>query len=158
MRLVHDFRLTAWERQHACPGEEAMDHVRQALNDRQTIEGLSELRASLLIDIDSEVLDQIERGEWWLVRAEADYGDWAIAKQAFDRKVMELMKNPPPQPSRTPRIFRLIDSFTGESLVQRSYIATVDGEAVQRTTDGEGIAHLFMPAEVRQVSMVVRGH
>ena len=158
MRLVHDFRLTAWERQHACPGEEAMDHVRQALNDRQTIEGLSELRAGLLIDIDSEVLDQIERGEWWLVRAEADYGDWAIAKQAFDRKVMELMKNPPPQPSRTPRIFRLIDSFTGETLVQRSYIATVDGQTVQRTTDGEGIAHLFTPGEVRQISIVLRGH
>jgi len=135
-----------------------MDHVRRVLNDRQLIEGLSELRAGLLIDIDSEVLDQIERGEWWLVRAEADYGDWPIAEQAFDCKVMELKNNPPPQPSRTPRIFRLIDSVTGEPLVQRSYIATVDGETVQRTTDGEGIAHLFMPTEVQQVSMMVRGY
>ncbi|MDR7284839.1 hypothetical protein J2X84_003681 [Pseudomonas corrugata] len=71
---------------------------------------------------------------------------------------MELMNNPPPQPSRTPRIFRLIDSFTGETLVQRSYIATVDGQTVQRTTDGEGIAHLFTPGEVRQISIVLRGH
>jgi hypothetical protein len=157
MRLVNDFQLSAWERQHAYASEQALDLVHQALLDRQPIEGLDALRAGLLIDIDSEVLDQIERGEWWLIRAEADYGDWPIPVPTFDQKVMELMRNPPPQPTRSPSIFRLIDSETLEPLVQQPYIATVDGLTLQRKTDGEGIAHLFMPAEVRQISMRVIG-
>ena len=155
MRLVNEIHLSAWERQHAYPHEQALAHVRQALLDRQSIEGLDELRAGLLIDIDSEVLEQLEIGEWWLIRAEADFGDWPIPVRIFDQTVFELMKNPPVQPSRSPRIFRLVDSVTAEPLTQQHYIATVDGQAAQRKTDGEGIAHLFAPAEVRQISMEV---
>lgn len=157
MRLVSEFSLSAWERQHAYPSEQALNHVRQALQDRQPIEGLDELRGGLLIDIDSEVLDQVERGEWWLIKAEADYFDWKAPVQAFDQKVMELMKNPPIQAKRSPRIFRLVDSVTAKPLAQQRYIATVNGEAAERRTDGEGIAHLFTPAEVRQISMSVIG-
>jgi hypothetical protein len=157
MRLVNEFQLSAWERQHAYASEQALDLVHQALLDRQPIEGLDELRAGLLIDIDTEVLDQIERGEWWLIRVEADYGDWPIPVPTFDQKVMALMRHPPPQPTRSPRVFRLIDSETLEPLVQQRYSATVDGLALQRKTDGEGIAHLFTPAGVRQISMRVIG-
>lgn len=157
MRLVSEFSLSAWERQHAYSSEQALDRVRQALQDRQPIEGLDELRAGLLIDLDSEVLDQVERGEWWLIRAEADYYDWKAPVQAFDQKVMELMRNPPVQAKRLPRIFRLVDSVSAEPLAQQRYTATVDGQAAERRTDGEGIAHLFTPAEVRQISMKVIG-
>ncbi|RON32598.1 MULTISPECIES: hypothetical protein [Pseudomonas] len=155
MRLVNEMHLSTWERQHAYSSEQALDHVRQALLDRQSIEGLDELRTGLLIDIDSEVLEQLEIGEWWLIRAEADFGDWPIPVRVFDQTVIELMKNPPVQPSRSPRIFRLVDSVTAEPLTQQHYIATVDGQAAQRKTDGEGIAHLFASAEVRQISMEV---
>ena len=157
MRLVNEFHLSAWEREQAYSSEQALDHVRQALLDRQPIDGLEELRAGLLIDIDSEVLEQLERGSWWLVRAEADYGNWPIPVQTFDQKVIELMRNPPAQASRSPRIFRLVDSVTAEPLAQQPYIATVDGQSVQRKTDGEGITHLFTPGEVRQISMRVIG-
>jgi hypothetical protein len=157
MRLVNEIHLSAWERQHAYPREQALDHVRQALLDRQSIDGLDELRAALLINIDSEVLEQIERGGWWLIRMEADLGDWVVPTPAFDQSVIELMKNPPVQPLRSPRIFRLVDSVTAEPLAQLSYLATVDGRSVQRRTDGEGIAHLFAPAGVQQISMKVIG-
>ncbi|EXF91543.1 hypothetical protein HK44_018085 [Pseudomonas fluorescens HK44] len=157
MKLVSELYLSAWERQHAYSCEQALDLVRQALLDRQSVEGLDELRASLLIDIDSEVLQQLERGEWWLIRAEADYGDWVMPVRAFDQAIIELMKNPPVQASRSPRVFRLVASVTAEPLAQQRYVATVDGQAVQRRTDGEGIAHLFAPAEVRQISMEVIG-
>lgn len=157
MRLVNEFHLSAWEREQAYSSEQALDHVRQALLDRQPIDGLEELRAGLLIDIDSEVLEQLERGSWRLVRAEADYGNWPIPVQTFDQKVIELMRNPPAQASRSPRIFRLVDSVTAEPLAQQPYIATVDGQSAQRKTDGEGIAHLFTPGEVRQISMRVIG-
>ncbi|SEC59068.1 hypothetical protein SAMN04490185_1700 [Pseudomonas frederiksbergensis] len=157
MRLVNEFHLSAWEREQAYSSEQALDHVRQALLDRQPIDGLEELRAGLLIDIDSEVLEQLERGSWWLVRAEADYGNWPLPVRTFDQKVIELMRNPPAQASRSPRIFRLVDSVTAEPLAQQPYIATVDGQSVQRKTDGEGIAHLFTSGEVRQISMKVIG-
>jgi hypothetical protein len=91
------------------------------------------------------------------MRAEADFGDWAVPARTFDQTVIELMKNPPVQPSRSPRIFRLVDSLTGEPLTQQPYIVTVDGQTTQRKTDGEGIAHLFTPAEVREISMKVIG-
>lgn len=157
MRLVSEIYLTEWERQHAWSSEQALELVQQALLDWQPIEGLDELRASLLIDLDSEVLDQIERGKWWLVKAEADYANWTIPEPTFNPKVMELMQNPPVQPSRSPRIFRLVDSVTGEPLAQRHYLATVDGDTAPRRTDGEGVAHLFAKAEVRQISMQIIG-
>lgn len=157
MRLVNEMHLSAWERQHAYPSEQALEHVRQALLDRQSIDGLDELRAALLINIDSEVLEQVEGGQWWLIRTEVDLGDWVMPRPAFDQAVIELMKNPPVQPSRSPRIFRLVDSVTAEPLAQLSYLVTIDGQSVQRRTDSEGIAHLFAPAGVQQISMKIIG-
>jgi hypothetical protein len=157
MRLVSEFSLLAWERQHAYSHEQALDHVRQALQDRQPIDGLDELRGGLLINIDSQVLDQIERGEWWLIRAEADYYDWKAPVQPFDQKVMELLRDPPIQAKRSPRIFRIVDSVTAQPLAQQRYTATVDGQTAERRTDGKGVAHLFTPVQVRQISMSVIG-
>ena len=157
MRLVNDLSVTAWERRHAWTSEQALALVRQALLDRQPIDGLAELRASLTIGLDSEVLDQIERGEWWLVRPEADYVEWAMPDRSFDPKVLALMQNPPAQPSRTPRIYRLVDSATGEALVQRHYLAKMNGDSNPRRTDGEGIVHFFISIEVQHLSMAVIG-
>jgi len=157
MRLVNDIHLSEWEHQHAWPTEKARELVHQALLDRQPIDGLDQLRAGLSIDLDTEVLDQIERGEWRLVRPEADYADWKMPDRTFDPAIMELMQNPPAQATRSPRLFRLLDSVTGEPLAQRHYIATVDGGTAPRRTDGKGIAHLFLSAEVQPISMKVTG-
>ena len=157
MRLVNDRSMTAWQRRHAWPSEQALTLVRQALLDRQPVDGLAELRASLLIGLDSEVLDQIERGEWWLVRPEADYVEWAMPDRSFDPKVLALMQNSPAQPSRAPLIYRLVESAMGEPLVQRHYLAKVNGESNPRRTDGEGIVHFFISVEVQHLSMAVIG-
>lgn len=157
MKLVNELDLSEWERQHAWPSEQALELVRQALQGRQLIDGMDELRAGLLIDIESEVLDSIERGEWRLVRPEADYADWVMPERTFDPKVMELMLNPPVQPSRTPRVFRLRANATGEPLALHDYIATVDGDTAPRRTDGKGIAHLFTSTGWQQISMKVIG-
>jgi hypothetical protein len=157
MRLVNERELSESERHNAWPSEQALALVREALLDGRPIEGLAELRAGLSINLDSEVLEQVERGEWWLVKAEADYVDWAMPERAFDPKVIELMQNPPVQPSRTPSVFRLRESVTGEPLAQRHYLATVDGDTSPRRTDPEGIAHLFVSNEVQHLSMKVVG-
>ncbi|MCU1763845.1 hypothetical protein NTD84_29545 [Pseudomonas sp. 14P_8.1_Bac3] len=157
MRLVNEFELTDQERQHTWPREEALVLVRQALQDREPIEGLVQLRAGLLIDIDSEVLDLIERGEWRLIKPDADYAEWIMPNRAFDPKVMALMRNPPVQPSRSPTLFRLLNSATGEPLTHRNYTAAVDGVTAPRRTDGAGIAHLFLSPGVQRISMVIIG-
>ncbi|WP_207849961.1 MULTISPECIES: hypothetical protein [unclassified Pseudomonas] len=155
MRLVHHWHLSETERQHVYPVDQALERVCQVLLERQPLEGLGELRAGLLIDLDSEVLDQVERGEWLLLKPQADFGHWPVAAAVFDQAVLALMNNPPAQPRRTPRIFRLVASMTGEPLAQQACIATVDGVASQRKTDAEGIAHLFAPDAVSQISMKI---
>lgn len=153
MRLVRESSLTDNERQHAYPAKQALAQVARVLKTRQALEGLDQLRAGLMIDLDSEVLAQIKQGEWCLIKAEADYGHWQVAEAVFEQTVLDLLSNPPAQPTRTPRIFRLVDSVTGQPLPEQAYIATVDGTPNQRRTDAQGIAHLFMAEEVRQLSL-----
>ncbi|WP_085684937.1 MULTISPECIES: hypothetical protein [unclassified Pseudomonas] len=153
MRLVHHSHLTESERPHVYPVDQALEQVCKVLLERKLLEGIDQLRAGLMINLDSEVLEQIERGEWLLLRPEADYGEWPTFRPAFDQAVLDLMNNPPAQPTRTPRIYRLVDSMTGEPLPQQAYIATVDGVPIQRRTDAGGIAHLFLADDVRQISM-----
>lgn len=155
MRLVHHAELTNAERQHVYPVDQALERVCQVLMERRRLEGLDELRAGLLINLDSEVLDQIERGDWLLLKSQAEFGHWPVAASVFDQAVLDVMNNPPAQPGRTPRIFRLVDSMTGEPLAQQPYLATVDGVVSQRKTDAEGIAHLFASDAVRQISMKI---
>jgi hypothetical protein len=153
MRLVRELSLTDNERKHVCPVDEALEQVASLLSMRQSLDGLDQLRAGLMINLDSEVLAQIKQGEWCLIKAEADYGYWQGAEAVFEQAVLELMNNPPEQPTRTARIFRLVDSVTGEPLPAQAYIATIDGIPSQRRTDALGIAHLFTGDQVRQLSL-----
>ena len=152
MRLVREFSLTDDERQHVCPVEEALEQVASLLDGRQSLEGLDQLRAGLMINLNSEVLAQIRQGEWCLIKAEADYGYWRGAEAVSEQAVLDLMNNPPEQPTRTARIFRLVDSVTGEPLPAQACIAMVDGIPSQRRTDAQGIAHLFA-SEQAQLSL-----
>lgn len=152
MRLVREFSLTDDERQHVCPVQEALEQVASLLDGRQSLEGLDQLRAGLMINLNSEVLAQIRQGEWCLIEVEADYGYWQGAEAVSEQAVLDLMNNPPEQPTRTARIFRLVDSVTGEPLPAQACIATDDGIPSQRRTDAQGIAHLFI-SEQAQLSL-----
>lgn len=153
MRLVREISLSAWERQHACPVDEALEHIQQALNERLPIEGLEELRAGLMIDIDSQVLEQVEHGEWWLIRADADYGNRIAPTQALVTRPLE----PVEAVQTPPRIFRLVDSLLGEPQPDRQYLANVDGSTAERKTDALGIAHLFLSTEARRIALRIIG-
>ncbi|MFJ4251001.1 hypothetical protein SAMN04488483_3396 [Pseudomonas helmanticensis] len=155
MRLVYHADLSEADRQHVYPQDQALERVCQALLERCPLDGLDELRSGLMINLDSEVLGEVERGDWLLLRSRAEFGQWPVAASVFDQAVLELMNNPPAQPTRTPRIYRLVDSMTGEPLPQQAYTATVDGVPSQRKTDAAGIAHLFTPEDVRQISLKI---
>lgn len=155
MRLVEDFALTEWERQHAWPPEQAVERVREALLHRQSLDGLEQLRAGLMIDLDSEVLEQVERAEWRLVRPEADYMAWTMPNRAFDPKVLALTAQP--QPTRSPQLFCLVASMTAEPFVQRQYLATLEGQVSSHRTDGQGIAHLYALSGAPDLAVQVLG-
>jgi len=160
MKLIRYLYPSSSELKHAYSTEEAHDLVEQALERREDIEGMDELRRHLMINLDSEVLDQIGRGEWLLIKPEAYYFSWAqfdksVRKQLRDHRVMELMKTPPPQEQRQRQIFRVTDSQTGEPLINRSYIAIVEGETSKRRTDVIGIAHIPAPPAGAKISLHV---
>ena len=90
MRLVYHANLSEADRQHVYPQDQALERVCQALLERRALEGLDELRSGLMINLDSEVLDQIERGDWLLLKSQAEFGQWPVAAAMFDHAVLEL--------------------------------------------------------------------
>jgi hypothetical protein len=158
MKLIRYLYPSSSELKHAYPTEEAHDLVTQALEHREDIEGMDELRRHLMINIDSEVLDQIERGEWLLIKPEAYYFDWtqfdkSVSAQLFEHRVMELMYPPPVIEKKYGHVFLVTNSETGKPLVSRSYIATVDGEDSFHRTDSKGLAHVRAPSAKSSVSI-----
>jgi hypothetical protein len=162
VKLIRQLYVSARELKHAYPAQEAIAQVKQSLENREVIDGMDELRRSLMVDDSSELLDQIERGEWLLIKAQASFFDWGqfaevVSKKQRDQRIMELMKSPLPQPKTPLRIFRIVDSETGEPLTHRSYIATVDGQKTERRTDSSGVTHISAPPEGAKISMQVIG-
>lgn len=162
MKLIRQLYVSAWELKHAYPAQEAIVQLKQSLENREDIEGMDELRRYLMIDDNREVLDQIERGEWLLIKAEANFFDWtefaeAVSKKQREQRILDLMKAPPPQPKTPLLIFRIVDSETGEPLTHRRYIATVDGQKAERRTDSGGVTHISAPPEGAKISMQVIG-
>lgn len=155
MKLIRQLYVSEWELKHAYPAQEAIAQFKQSLENREDIQGLDELRRYLMVDDSREVLDQIERGEWLLIKAQANFFDWgqfaeAVSTKQRERRILELMKAPLPQPTTPLLIFRIVDSETGEPLAHRRYIATVDGQKTERRTDSGGVTHISAPPEGRR--------
>lgn len=118
MRLVRLRDLKVGDRKHVYAPAEALNHVKKALGSHQKIEGLEELRRGLMINLDHYVWQQIERGEWLLIKPEARSFDWThFEKEAAHQRVMASMSNPPPQVRPPQLIFCMIDSETAELIV-----------------------------------------
>jgi hypothetical protein len=160
VKLISALYPSLSELKHTCPVDEALHIVKQHLESGADIDGMESLRNVLMLPFDSEVMKQVESGEWLLVRDEAYYFDGgqidkSVGAKLFEHRVMELMKAPPPQEKPPRRIFRVTDSQTGEPLIDRSYIATVEGEKSKRRTDVIGIAHIPAPSEGAKISLHV---
>lgn len=160
MKLVPDRYSTAHEREHAYPADDAQALVSQSFEGSENIEGIDDLRSYLMNNRDSEALEKIENGEWLLVKDEGYYFDWGrldagAQEQKTHHRVMSLMNAPPKPEARYGLEFSIVDSETGEPLVHRSYIATVDGKSTRYLTDGRGVAHIFAPLEGAKISIHV---
>ena len=143
MKLISGRDPLPEESRNAYPPEEARELVRRSLGEPEPIRGVEELRQGLMLDTDSQVLSQVESGEWLLVKPEACYFDQShIAMETKERRVAELVRSPPPQP-QPPRqtLFRLVDSETWEPFSHRRFASWITGERSEIRTDAAGVIH-----------------
>jgi hypothetical protein len=154
MRLVHRRTLKKEEAKYVYPPAEALKQIKTALFRYQKIEGLAELRRGLMINLDHYAWQEIERGEWLLIKPEARSFDWAhFEPEAFRQRVDALLANPPPQPKPLQLIFRAIESKTGDRIASQKYIARLDGVKDSRKIDDQGIGFVPLPSKKATVSV-----
>ena len=158
MKLVHRRKLKMGDEKYVYPPAEAIALVKRAVASYQRIEGLVELRRGLMINLDRLVWQQIERGEWLLIKPEASSFDWKdFEPEARHRRIMAAMENPPPQPKPLVLIFRATDSETAEWIISRKYIASLDGTKDSRKIDDLGIGYVPLSSKRVRVSMCLVG-
>ena len=158
MRLVHRRKLKMGDEKYVYPPAEAIALIKSALARYQRIEGLAELRRGLMINLDHLVWQQIERGEWLLIKPEARSFDWKdFEPEARHRRMLAAMENPPPQPKPLVLIFRATDSETAEWIISRKYIASLDGTKDSRKIDDQGIGYVPLSSKRVGVSMCLVG-
>ncbi|WP_297845229.1 hypothetical protein [Pseudomonas sp.] len=155
MRLVHCRKLKMGDEKYVYPPAEAIALIKSAVARYQKIEGLAELRRGLMINLDHMVWQQIERGEWLLIKPEARSFDWKdFEPEARHRRMLAAMENPPPQITPAKLIFRLFDSETAEFIFSRKYFGKFDGESGERRVDAQGFG--TFPVISKKASLSVR--
>lgn len=155
MKLIRGRYASSWERKHAFASEDAVIQVRQHLASGQNIEGMDQLRSFLMLNVEHEVLQQVQSGEWLLIKPEAYYFDWGqFEKSMFEQRVMDLMSAAPPH-AKPPaiQVFHVADSETAQSLDNRRCVVT--GHTAKRPIDGLGITHIPEPAEGERIELRV---
>jgi hypothetical protein len=158
MRLVRLRDLKVGDRKYVYAPAEALKQIKKTLANFQKIEGLEALRRGLPVNLDQFAWQQIERGEWLLIKAEARSFDWKdFEKEASHQKVMALLEDPPVQVKPPQLIFRMFDSETGEPIVNRRYFGRFDGESGERRVDAQGFGNLPVSSKRENISVGLRG-
>jgi hypothetical protein len=154
MKLVHRRTLKMGEDKYVYPPAEALVLVKRALAGHRKIEGLAELRRDARVYFDRYVWQQVERGEWLLLKPEARSFDWAhFEPHARERRMMALLENPPPQIEPPKLIFRVVDSESAELIVKRSYMAMFDGQTGGRRLDWDGFGTLPVASKAANITL-----
>ena len=157
MKLISSLYASSWELKHAFSPEEARNVVQQHLGGGQKIEGLQQLRSALMLNFDSQVVQQVEEGEWLLIKPEASCFNWGqFEGAAREQRVMELMQHPIVQPKPAVQVLQMIRSETLEPLVSRRYTAIIDGASELRSVDALGITHLPASAKGAKVTLKLK--
>jgi hypothetical protein len=157
MRLVHRRNLKVGEDKYVYFPAEALKQVKTTLARYQKVEGLAELRRGLMVNLDHFVWQQIERGEWLLIKHEARSFDWKhFEPQARHQRMIAALENPPPQVKPPSLIFRANDSETGEPIIKRRYFAHFDGQHGDRRIDTQGFGNLPVLSKRVNISVELR--
>ncbi|UVJ44007.1 hypothetical protein NVV94_26425 [Pseudomonas sp. LS1212] len=113
MKLIHRNQLRPEERPYIYPTAEAVALVKHALNFRQDINGLKGLRRTSMLNYDPEVLKQVQRGEWLLIKRDAKAFDWwpfeaAAAEGRARMAFLDYIKSVPPPKGAAPSGFHIV--------------------------------------------------
>lgn len=147
MKLTPDRYATPHERDHAYPAAEAKDLVSRSLSSGTPVDGVDDLHRELISNRQEDALAAVEDGDWLLVKDDAYYFDWgrfdkAAQEQKSARRVKEISSKPLPEEKIEKLVVRMLDSITGEPLVNRKARFVVGQESNVRKTDGLGVAYL----------------
>lgn len=147
MRLVASRYASSTERLHAVPTDDAQAVLEQSQRSGQPIDGIDDLMSDVARPNGDELPAKIESGELLVVRDDAYYFDWGpfeqqVEKQKRAQRVSEISKHPLPEKKVEKLIVRMLDSVTGEPLMNRSVQFVTDRESYRRKTDALGIAYL----------------
>ena len=154
MKLVSARYASSRERQQAFSSQEAMTWIRQQSGLGPLIESPGQPGRFLRLNLGGEALQQVESGEWLLLKPEVYCFDWGQFEPSMrEQRAMALIHSPPPQPEKAVRVVRVVDSETAEWLVNRRCVTTVEGEQGRRRTDGLGITHLSEPGKGANIEL-----
>ena len=157
MKLISSRHASSWDLEHAFSVEEALNLMQHPMAGGQEIAGLQQLRTTLMINFDSQVLQQIESGEWLLIKPEANCFNWGqFEGAAREQRVMDAMQHPVPQPKPEVQVLQVLASETLEPLVNRRYTAVIDGTSELRKIDALGFTHLPASAKGAQVLITLK--
>lgn len=82
MKLVPKQELSQWDRPWAYAESDAIDRLKRVLDRDEDIEGLERMRASLSVDLEHKILDQLKTGQWLLIKQEIDIFQHPIFESA----------------------------------------------------------------------------
>lgn len=72
MKLVPRQELSQWDRPRAYPADNAARRLKRALDRGIDIKGLERMRATLSVDLEHKILDQLKSGHWLLIKQDTD--------------------------------------------------------------------------------------
>lgn len=151
MKLINFSDPLPEELRNAYSPEEGGKLVRSALESNESIEGMEELRHGLVLDTDAQILACIESGEWRLIKEEACFFDHSgVKEQVKERRVLDLMRSPPPQLQAEKTLLRIVDSVMREPIGSHDFSTVIGGEKAERRTDALGATHL--PKTLEQIN------
>lgn len=156
MKLVNQTHIAAWEREFACPAEQAVSLMQRAFRARHPTSGLQGLRRTLALNSEAGVLNKLRQKQWLLIKDEAYYFDWgatakAAQEQRFAQSVTALLAAPPVQYTKGLFEFHVTDSETIEPLVKRQCDFRTNGGPMERKTDKAGMTYLSLHVAPTQV-------
>lgn len=140
-----------WERDFVYPPEEALNLIKPSSRPGFPTPGLKTLRRTLALNFDFEVSNKIRQRKWLLIKDDAYCFDWktfdkGAREQKFAQAVTKLMAEPPPEVTKKPFEFRVIDSETYEPVSRRTCDFYPDDTLIERKTDSQGLTYLSLHA------------
>ncbi|RRV09562.1 hypothetical protein EGJ27_07305 [Pseudomonas sp. v388] len=159
MKLIPSRYASIHERDHAYPALEAQALVGDSLNTGVPLDGMDNLRGDLMSSRDEDVMVQLEKGEWLLVKDQAYHFDWgrfdkAAQEQKTAQRVRALSRKPLPEKTVEKFVALVQDSITGEPLANRKVRFVMGQESSVRKTDSLGVAYLSPAPPPQSIAML----